>query len=294
MGSCCCCCIKRKRKMTDPVPALAKRPLIEVLVKEPLIPTHSLGQIHRCYHHTPNDNCKKAGSPTVILSNWFKNLNNLYIALYDFIPMEIGDLRLIRGDIVELIDSSGEWWLVKKVNQEEGHVPSNYLGHLFLRSWYYGKITRAESESILMGRSNGNEDNFLIRESETRNNYLTLSIKFQDDPNQPNEPDSVDPTDSVQESAIESAEEEQVKESLMNGHKVNCSQSIEVMDGSHESQEVTIKHYLIHCTVDGIYYIHPEVSFNSLDDLVIFYSNQKHCLCCKLILVNDDPTPKCS
>ena len=303
MGSCCCCCFKRKRKMSDPVAALSKRPLIEVHITEPLIPSHSLAQIHRCYHHSPDDTCKKPQA-TVILSNWFSNLNNVFIALHDFMPQEEGDLRLVRGEVVEVVDSSSNWWIVRKSNgQDEGVVPSNYLGHVFLRTWFYGKITRDESESTLKSRKRG-EENFLIRESETRSNYLTLSIKLNEDESVPYnsaQSNSVtsgsEPSDGEKEVSVNGQSEpnqidepdDQVTVSLINKDypKNNDGHNEEERRKSATSGArmcSVIKHYLIHCTVNGIFYIHPEVSFNSLDDLVIYYSKQKHCLCCKLIV----------
>lgn len=277
--------------MSDPVAALTKRPLIEVHISEPLIPSHSLAQIHRCYHHSPDDVCQKP-PPAVMLSNWFKNVDNLYIALHDFVPMEDGDLKLVRGDIVELVDSSSDWWIVRRCSLEEGVVPSNYLGHVFIRSWFYGKITRAESESILKARLEV-EENFLVRESETRNNYLTLSVRFVDVPSQ-----SFNLTTSFEDSQTTSTEatideQNEVNQSFINeasGHSdvVGCDVEEQKPEENSTWSTITVKHYLIHCTVNGIYYIHPEVSFNTLDDLVSFYSKQKHCLCCKLQL---SPTP---
>ena len=317
--------MKRSRKVSDPTTALAKRPLIEVVPNmEPLIPTHSLAQIHRCYHHGSKDECLKP-SPSTILSTWFSNLNNVYIALHDFSPQEDGDLKLIKGDLVELINDSSNWWIVKKCNQEIGAVPSNYLGHVFLRSWFYGKMTRNESESLLKVRSL-KEENFLIRESETRNNYLTLSLRVNHDQGEQlrqleqlrhqsnqledesnrleDESNRLEDESNQLEETVN--EEDQVNKSLLNEVDGHNNENVELISGQlinedapliedatitnddtsliSSPNEPIIKHYLIHCTVNGIFYIHPEVSFNSLDDLVIFYANQKHCLRCKLNL----------
>lgn len=289
--------------MSDPRRALAKRPLIEVVPNmEPLIPANSLAQIHRCYHHGSKDECLKP-SPSTILSTWFSNLNNVYIALHDFSPQEDGDLKLIKGDLVELINDSSNWWIVKKCNQEIGVVPSNYLGHVFLRSWFYGKMTRNESESLLKGRSL-KEGNFLIRESETRDNYLTLSLRvnhhqgerqLNQSRHQSNqledELNHLEDESSQLEETVD--EEDQVNESLLNEVDDHSHENVELISGQlvnddtsliSSPNEPIIKHYLIHCTINGIFYIHPEVSFNSLDDLVIFYANQKQCLRCRLNL----------
>ncbi|XP_056629250.1 epidermal growth factor receptor kinase substrate 8-like protein 3b isoform X1 [Triplophysa dalaica] len=46
---------------------------------------------------------------------------------YDFMARNSRELNLVKGEMVEVIDKSGQWWKVKKSRGEEGHVPNNVL-----------------------------------------------------------------------------------------------------------------------------------------------------------------------
>ncbi|XP_061583075.1 epidermal growth factor receptor kinase substrate 8-like protein 3 isoform X2 [Cololabis saira] len=47
---------------------------------------------------------------------------------YDFIARNHRELSIMKGEIVELLDKSKQWWKVKNSNGEEGYVPNNVLG----------------------------------------------------------------------------------------------------------------------------------------------------------------------
>jgi hypothetical protein len=48
------------------------------------------------------------------------------VALYDFNPVEPGDLGFRKNDVIEVIKKDGDWW-TGKINGNEGVFPSNYV-----------------------------------------------------------------------------------------------------------------------------------------------------------------------
>ncbi|KAM4602341.1 tyrosine-protein kinase HCK-like, partial [Discoglossus pictus] len=53
------------------------------------------------------------------------------LALYDYDGVHPGDLTFRKGDHLELIEESGEWWRARLVQTgEEGYIPSNYVGRV--------------------------------------------------------------------------------------------------------------------------------------------------------------------
>ncbi|XP_062396157.1 epidermal growth factor receptor kinase substrate 8-like protein 3b [Sardina pilchardus] len=47
--------------------------------------------------------------------------------IYDFMARNSQELTVMKGDVVEVIDKSKQWWKVRNVRHEEGHVPQNVL-----------------------------------------------------------------------------------------------------------------------------------------------------------------------
>ncbi|KAL1269886.1 hypothetical protein QQF64_032175 [Cirrhinus molitorella] len=47
--------------------------------------------------------------------------------IYDFMARNSQELSVMKGDIVQVTDKSGQWWRVKNSRNEEGHVPQNVL-----------------------------------------------------------------------------------------------------------------------------------------------------------------------
>ena len=47
-------------------------------------------------------------------------------AIYDFIGEEEGDLTFSRGEIIEVLDKAGDWW-VGRVGDKQGIFPGNYV-----------------------------------------------------------------------------------------------------------------------------------------------------------------------
>lgn len=111
-----------------------------------------------------------------------------FIALYNYDARTDEDLSFKRGDVLEIInDTAGDWWLARLKNYQpnkkcEGYIPSNYVAaykSLESQPWYFGKIKRIEAERMLMSGINGH-GSFLVRDSETRKNDYSLSIRDED------------------------------------------------------------------------------------------------------------------
>lgn len=47
--------------------------------------------------------------------------------IYDFMARNSQELSVMKGEMVQVTDKSGQWWKVKNSRSEEGHVPQNVL-----------------------------------------------------------------------------------------------------------------------------------------------------------------------
>ncbi|XP_031421583.1 epidermal growth factor receptor kinase substrate 8-like protein 3b [Clupea harengus] len=47
--------------------------------------------------------------------------------IYDFMARNSQELSVMKGDVVQVIDKSRQWWKVRNIRDEEGHVPQNVL-----------------------------------------------------------------------------------------------------------------------------------------------------------------------
>ncbi|XP_061198284.1 tyrosine-protein kinase SRK2-like [Saccostrea echinata] len=105
-------------------------------------------------------------------------------ALYDYDARAEEDLPFKKGDILILLDDSNpDWWYARRSQsgsgRNEGYVPSNYVAKedtLETYEWYIGKISRKESERILLSTENG-LGSYLIRESETAPGNFVLCVR---------------------------------------------------------------------------------------------------------------------
>ncbi|XP_068089327.1 tyrosine-protein kinase Blk [Hyperolius riggenbachi] len=105
-------------------------------------------------------------------------------ALYDYTPINTGDLQLQKGEKLQLLsDTHGEWWFVQsEVSGQEGYVPSNYVTQvatLEMETFYFNNITRRDAERLLLAPENV-IGTFLIRESETNPGTYSLSVRDND------------------------------------------------------------------------------------------------------------------
>ncbi|KAG7165520.1 E(sev)2B-like 2 [Homarus americanus] len=65
-------------------------------------------------------------------------------------------------------------WYRAELDGREGLIPSNYI-EMKSHEWYYGRITRADAEKLLL---NKHEGAFLIRVSESSPGDFSLSVKI--------------------------------------------------------------------------------------------------------------------
>lgn len=105
----------------------------------------------------------------------------IFVALYDYDARTDEDLSFKKGEVLEIInDTQGDWWYARsKTSKVEGYIPSNYVAKLkSLESepWYFGKIKRIEAEKKLLQPEN-EHGAFLIRDSESRRNDYSLSVR---------------------------------------------------------------------------------------------------------------------
>ena len=114
------------------------------------------------------------------------NTNNklillLYTALYDYTATLDRHLSMHRGDHLHILsyNKSREWCEVRNVQHPNliGWVPTSYIkpfNSLENHAWYHGRIERVKAEYLLSSGINGS---FLVRESETCPNQLSISLR---------------------------------------------------------------------------------------------------------------------
>ncbi|KAA8591446.1 hypothetical protein FQN60_002389 [Etheostoma spectabile] len=87
-----------------------------------------------------------------------------FVALYDYESRTASDLSFRKGERLQIVNNTeGDWWLARSLTTgESGYIPSNYVApsdsiqaedHLRLTlesRWYFGKITRRDSERLLL------------------------------------------------------------------------------------------------------------------------------------------------
>ncbi|KAL7055952.1 hypothetical protein AAHC03_022874 [Spirometra sp. Aus1] len=108
-------------------------------------------------------------------------LTNRLVAIFDYNARTDEEISLRKGDVMLVLnDSDSEWWFVEHCRTSaKGYVPSSYVAFEFsveAEEWYVPKISRKDSERLLLLNSN-NRGTFLIRESETTKGTLTLSVR---------------------------------------------------------------------------------------------------------------------
>ncbi|XP_010873464.1 proto-oncogene tyrosine-protein kinase Src isoform X2 [Esox lucius] len=112
-----------------------------------------------------------------------------FVALYDYESRTASDLSFKKGERLQIVNNTeGDWWLARSLTTgENGYIPSNYVApsdsiqaedHLRLTMatrWYFGKISRRDSERLLLSVEN-RRGTFLVRESETTKGAYCLSV----------------------------------------------------------------------------------------------------------------------
>lgn len=109
----------------------------------------------------------------------------VYVALYDYDARTDDDLSFKKGDFLEVKQENCnfDWWMATaRSTSKTGYVPNNYVAEvktLEAEDWYFGKISRGETQKYLMADPNA-DGSFLIRESESFPNTYALSVRDHD------------------------------------------------------------------------------------------------------------------
>ncbi|XP_049610424.1 proto-oncogene tyrosine-protein kinase Src isoform X1 [Syngnathus scovelli] len=109
-----------------------------------------------------------------------------FVALYDYESRTATDLSFRKGERLQIVNNTrkvncreGDWWLARSLaTGESGYIPSNYVApsdSIQAEEWYFGKITRRDSERLLLSLEN-RRGTFLVRESETTKGAYCLSV----------------------------------------------------------------------------------------------------------------------
>ncbi|XP_028941715.1 proto-oncogene tyrosine-protein kinase Src [Antrostomus carolinensis] len=170
-----------------------------------------------------------------------------FVALYDYESRTETDLSFKKGERLQIVNNTrkvdvreGDWWLAHSLTTgQTGYIPSNYVApsdSIQAEEWYFGKITRRESERLLLNPENP-RGTFLVRESETTKGAYCLSVSDFDN-----------------------------------------------------AKGLNVKHYKIRKLDSGGFYIPSRTQFNSLQQLVAYYSKHADGLCHRL--TNVCPTSK--
>ncbi|XP_049327501.1 proto-oncogene tyrosine-protein kinase Src isoform X4 [Astyanax mexicanus] len=103
-----------------------------------------------------------------------------FVALYDYESRTSSDLTFKKGERLQILNNmEGDWWLARSLTTgESGYIPSNYVApsdSIQAEEWFFGKITRRDSERLLLNMQN-RKGTFLVRESETTKGAYCLSV----------------------------------------------------------------------------------------------------------------------
>ncbi|KAM4721310.1 GRB2-related adapter protein 2 [Rhinophrynus dorsalis] len=98
------------------------------------------------------------------------------LALYEFNASGEDELSFRKGDVLKILGSDENWYKAE-LHGSEGYVPRNYVD-LHRPRWFCENISRAEAESLLIGRYLGS---FIIRASQTSKGEFSISVRHEDD-----------------------------------------------------------------------------------------------------------------
>lgn len=103
------------------------------------------------------------------------------VALTDYDGRTDKDLCFRKGERLEVVEEASEgWWYARShVTGLSGYIPVPYVARLKsieAEPWYFGDITRGDSERRLLVNTN-DHGSFLIRKSESRKDEYSLSVR---------------------------------------------------------------------------------------------------------------------
>jgi growth factor receptor-binding protein 2 len=97
------------------------------------------------------------------------------VAKHEFNATADDELSFKRSQVLKILNMEDDMnWYRAELDGKEGLIPSNYI-EMKNHSWYYGRITRADAEKLLL---NKHEGAFLIRISESSPGDFSLSVKY--------------------------------------------------------------------------------------------------------------------
>ncbi|XP_077366677.1 tyrosine-protein kinase FRK [Festucalex cinctus] len=111
------------------------------------------------------------------------NIENHFVALYDYSARTEQDLSFNAGDILEVLDKrADDWWFAKAITgistSKQGYIPSNYVApvqSINAEPWYFPDTKRLDAEKMLLTGKN-QQGSFLIRNCESQQGELSLSV----------------------------------------------------------------------------------------------------------------------
>ncbi|XP_066500627.1 protein-tyrosine kinase 6 isoform X2 [Hoplias malabaricus] len=126
----------------------------------------------------------------VVHKNTLQSVNDgevVYKALWSFRGRAEDELSFESGDLFKVLQRSGEWWQVKKLNpgglsETVGFVPSNFLARrqtVDEQPWYFAVLNRLESHNLLLTPGNS-VGAFLLRHSGKVQTCCVLSVRVSD------------------------------------------------------------------------------------------------------------------
>ncbi|XP_030760624.1 protein enhancer of sevenless 2B [Sitophilus oryzae] len=99
------------------------------------------------------------------------------VAKHEFNATADDELSFRKGQVLKVLNMEDDMnWYRAELDGREGLIPSNYI-EMKPHEWYYGKISRADAEKLLL---NKHEGAFLIRISESSPGDFSLSVKCAD------------------------------------------------------------------------------------------------------------------
>uniref|UniRef100_A0A8C8EDU3 Tyrosine-protein kinase n=1 Tax=Otus sunia TaxID=257818 RepID=A0A8C8EDU3_9STRI len=86
------------------------------------------------------------------------------VALYNYLPMNVQDLQLQKGEEYLILEESHlPWWKARDKNGKEGYIPSNY-------------VTETTTPAPLPFLFQGKEGGFIVRDSTSKTGKYTVSV----------------------------------------------------------------------------------------------------------------------
>lgn len=126
-----------------------------------------------------NQNAKLPPTPTQTPT---PKVKYMVIAVHNYKPTSPDDLKLTKGDLLDVLDDSEpNWWKAANSDGDIGYIPSNYVKKkrgLEHQEWFLGKMGRQEAMVILKGANASGT--FLVRESESQKGEYSLSVIHED------------------------------------------------------------------------------------------------------------------